>query len=95
MPSHNQPGTDNVLWLTPADYAGQRFVRPIAPARMARAMGEPVSLYDGLEERARIARVEADVRRDLRVMRWQRFIKWASIAIALGIVAYFAGQFAR
>jgi hypothetical protein len=92
--SHHQYGNDNVVPFR--DYVERpRFVRPMAPEVMARAMGEPVDLYRSLDEQQRIARVAADVRRDLRIMRLQAFIQWASIGIAVGTILYFIFQAAR
>jgi hypothetical protein len=51
--------------------------------------------YAGLEEAARRAAVEADTRRDLRIMRWQSRVKWFAILTAYAAIIYFAWQLGR
>lgn len=53
------------------------------------------NLYDTLEERARIARVVADERRDLRAMRRQAIVKWFAILTAYGAAVYFFFELGR
>lgn len=54
-----------------------------------------VDPYAGLEEAARRAAVEADSRRDLRIMRWQSRVKWFAILMAYAAIIYFALQLGR
>jgi hypothetical protein len=51
--------------------------------------------YAGLEEAARRAAVEADSRRDLRIMRWQSRVKWFAVLTAYAAIIYFALQLGR
>jgi hypothetical protein len=51
--------------------------------------------YAGLEEAARRAAVEADTRRDLRIMRWQSRVKWFAILTAYAAIIFFAWQLGR
>lgn len=46
--------------------------------------------YAGLEEAARRAAVEADCRRDIRIMRWQARVKWGCIVLFYVLLAYFS-----
>jgi hypothetical protein len=54
-----------------------------------------VDPYAGLEEQERRARVEADVRRDIRIMRWQARVKWGCLLLAYAAIFYFAVQMGR
>jgi hypothetical protein len=54
-----------------------------------------VDPYAGLEEQERRAAVEADTRRDLRVMRWQARVKWGCIVLVYALLAYFSFQIGR
>jgi hypothetical protein len=86
----------NVHQLRPADYAGPRYVRPIAPAELARATRDDhLDLYRTIEEQERIARSNADVARYMRVVRWQRRIKVACIVLAWAVIVYFGLQLGR
>jgi hypothetical protein len=86
----------NVRWLQPSDYAGPRYVRPVEPAELARATRDDhLDLYRTVAEQERIARVNADTRRDIRVMRWQRRIKVASILLAYFLIIFFSFQIGR
>jgi hypothetical protein len=51
--------------------------------------------YAGLEEAARRAAVEADSRRDVRIMRWQSRVKWFAILTAYAAIIYFLFQAGR
>lgn len=42
MPPHNPRSADILPFGQPTDAPGPRFVRPIPPEQLARAMGEPV-----------------------------------------------------
>jgi hypothetical protein len=51
--------------------------------------------YAGLERQERRAAVEADSRRDLRIMRWQVRVKWFAILTAYAAIIYFCWQLGR
>jgi hypothetical protein len=63
--------------------------RQTFPSRQARAIFEPEDLQ------RRIAAVQADERRDMRIMRWQRRIRLFCLFVAWATVIYFAMQFKR
>jgi hypothetical protein len=46
-------------------------------------------------ERARLRAIEADTRRDLRIMRWQSRVKWFAILTAYAAIIFFAWQLGR
>lgn len=54
-----------------------------------------VDPYAGLEEQARRDAVEADSRRDRRIVRWQPRIKWGCIVLAYALLVYFSLQIGR
>jgi hypothetical protein len=60
--------------------------RQTFPSRQARAIFEPEELQ------RRIAAVQADERRDMRIMRWQRRIRLFCLFVAWATVIYFAMQ---
>lgn len=73
-----------------------RYVRPVSPVAMAEATRDDnLDLYRTLEEQERIARVVADIRRDDRVLFWQRTIKCAAILLIYALLAYFSFQIGR
>jgi hypothetical protein len=51
--------------------------------------------YDSIEEQARIAAVEADTRRDIRIVWLQSTVKWSCVVLAYLTVVYFLFELGR
>lgn len=75
----------NLHLVQPTDYA----------PRVLERSDSHIDLYRTLEEEERIHRVYRDVRRDLRIMRLQAFVKWGAIITAFAAIMYFAFQMGR
>jgi hypothetical protein len=94
----------NVFQMWPAREAPPQFyhsdnirsVRPLPDEHLNAIFGEPVNLYQSLEDQARIAAIVAEIdAADARLRRMQATVKWFAILLAYALIVYFSFQMGR